>query len=69
VTPTLVRGRQWPADVERILGARSDWFGLPEANARTRAFYVALGFVPLEERTDIWGPGTPCLIFVKPLAG
>lgn len=35
--------------------------------ARTRAFYAALGFVPLEERTDIWGPDNPCLISVKAL--
>ena len=34
---------------------------------RTRAFYDAVGFLPLEERTDIWGPGNPCLILVKPL--
>jgi GNAT superfamily N-acetyltransferase len=36
---------------------------------RTRAFYAALGYVPLEERTDIWTPGNPCLISVKPLRG
>lgn len=35
--------------------------------ARTRAFYESLGFLPLEERTDIWGPENPCLIMVKPL--
>jgi GNAT superfamily N-acetyltransferase len=35
--------------------------------ARTRAFYAALGYLPLEERTDIWGPDNPCLISVKPL--
>jgi GNAT superfamily N-acetyltransferase len=35
--------------------------------ARTRAFYEAVGFLPLEERTDIWGPENPCLILVKPL--
>jgi len=35
--------------------------------ARTRAFYEALGFLPLEERADIWGPDNPCLISVKPL--
>jgi len=35
---------------------------------RTRAFYGACGFLPLEERTDIWGPENPCLISVKPLA-
>jgi GNAT superfamily N-acetyltransferase len=34
---------------------------------RTRAFYEAMGFVPLEERTDIWGPANPCLISVKVL--
>jgi ribosomal protein S18 acetylase RimI-like enzyme len=34
---------------------------------RTRAFYEAVGFLPLEERTDIWGPGNPCLILVMPL--
>jgi ribosomal protein S18 acetylase RimI-like enzyme len=34
---------------------------------RTRAFYEAVGFLPIEERTDIWGPENPCLILVKPL--
>ena len=34
---------------------------------RTREFYEGTGFVPLEERTDIWGPENPCLILVKPL--
>jgi N-acetylglutamate synthase-like GNAT family acetyltransferase len=41
--------------------------GVSGAYARTREFYVATGFVPLEERTDIWGPENPCLIMVKPL--
>ena len=36
--------------------------------ARTRAFYHGYGFLPLEERTDIWGPENPCLIMVKPIA-
>ena len=35
---------------------------------RTRAFYRSVGFVPLEERTDIWGPDNPCLIMVMPLS-
>jgi N-acetylglutamate synthase-like GNAT family acetyltransferase len=35
---------------------------------RTREFYEGTGFVPLEERTDIWGEQNPCLILVKPLA-
>jgi len=34
---------------------------------RTRNFYEAIGFVALEERTDIWGPDNPCLIMVTPL--
>ena len=42
--------------------------GGSEEYARTRAFYEAIGFLPLEERTDIWGPENPCLILVKPLA-
>ena len=34
---------------------------------RTRAFYAALGFHPLEETTAFWGEEDPCLIMVKPL--
>ena len=41
--------------------------GKSEEYGRTRAFYEAIGFLALEERTDIWGPGNPCLIMVKPL--
>jgi len=37
-----------------------------EGYARTRAFYRAIGFHPLEETTDLW-PGTPCLVLAKPL--
>jgi GNAT superfamily N-acetyltransferase len=32
--------------------------------ARTRAFYRGVGFLPLEETTELW-PGNPCLIMVK----
>ena len=38
-----------------------------EPYRRTRAFYAAVGFSPLEELTSIWGPENPCLIMVKPL--
>jgi ribosomal protein S18 acetylase RimI-like enzyme len=41
--------------------------GVSEEYARTRAFYESVGFLPLEERTDIWGADNPCLISVKPL--
>ena len=35
--------------------------------AGTRAFYQALGFVPLEEFKQIWDEENPCLILVKRL--
>jgi len=35
--------------------------------ARTRHFYEARGFRPLEESTKIWGEENPCLIMVKSL--
>ncbi len=33
--------------------------------ARTRAFYEAMGFRPLEEFTQVWGEQNPCLVMVK----
>ena len=42
--------------------------GDSEEYRRTRAFYEVRGYLPLEERIDIWGPANPCLIYVKPLA-
>jgi GNAT superfamily N-acetyltransferase len=38
-----------------------------EGYRQTRAFYAAMGFVPLEETTAFWGEKQPCLIMVKPL--
>ncbi|WP_419825670.1 hypothetical protein [Sphingomonas sp.] len=35
--------------------------------ARTRAFYEAIGFQPLEVFPTLWGDDTPCLLMVKPL--
>jgi ribosomal protein S18 acetylase RimI-like enzyme len=35
--------------------------------ARTRAFYSAMGFLPLEESTHLWGQDQPCLVMVKSL--
>jgi GNAT superfamily N-acetyltransferase len=35
--------------------------------ADTRAFYLALGFVPLFETTALWGPENPALVMAKPL--
>jgi GNAT superfamily N-acetyltransferase len=34
----------------------------------TRAFYLAMGFVPLMELPTLWSPEDPCLIMIKPLA-
>lgn len=40
----------------------------PDPNyAATRRFYEAVGFVPLEELPQVWGPENPCLIMVMPL--
>jgi GNAT superfamily N-acetyltransferase len=38
-----------------------------EGYAGTRAFYEAMGFVPLEVIPAVWGPEDPCLIMVRPL--
>jgi GNAT superfamily N-acetyltransferase len=38
-----------------------------EPYARTRAFYVAMGFRPLFETTALWGPENPALVLAKPL--
>jgi ribosomal protein S18 acetylase RimI-like enzyme len=35
--------------------------------AQTRAFYRALGFRPLEEFPELWGPANPCLQMIKGL--
>jgi len=39
-----------------------------EEYARTRAFYEALDFIPLEETTSFWGVDNPCLILVRILS-
>jgi GNAT superfamily N-acetyltransferase len=40
----------------------------PDANyARTRGFYEALGFIPIDETTAFWGDENPCLVMVKSL--
>ncbi len=38
-----------------------------EGYAKTRAFYKAQGFLPLEEIVDFWEKGCPSLFMVKPL--
>jgi ribosomal protein S18 acetylase RimI-like enzyme len=36
-----------------------------EDYARTREFYSALGFRPLQEFPELWGAGNPCLQMIK----
>lgn len=36
--------------------------------AATRAFYERMGFVPIEELPEVWGPENPCLLMLKPLS-
>jgi GNAT superfamily N-acetyltransferase len=48
----------------KTLSARS-----ADANyARTRAFYVGMGFVPLEEFPTLWNEQNPCLMLIKACA-
>jgi GNAT superfamily N-acetyltransferase len=40
----------------------------PDRNyARTRAFYLAMGFRPLEEFPELWGTANPCLQLIEGL--
>lgn len=45
----------------KTLGPSTD----DENYMKTRAFYSAMGFKPLEEIKAIWNEQNPCLIFVK----
>jgi ribosomal protein S18 acetylase RimI-like enzyme len=41
----------------------------PDKNyAKTRAFYMAMGFRPLEEFKTLWDENNPCLLMVKSLS-
>jgi ribosomal protein S18 acetylase RimI-like enzyme len=35
--------------------------------ARTRLFYEAVGFLPIEEFPNLWGPENPCIFMLRPL--
>ena len=48
--------------VKTLGPSRSD-----ENYVKTRAFYVAMGFTPLEEFIQIWDENNPCLILIKRL--
>lgn len=38
-----------------------------ESYEKTRRFYTAMGFLPLETIKELWGEDNPCLVMVKPL--
>lgn len=60
--------RDLAADGVRYLQVKTLGPSHPDAGyARTRKFYLAMGFEPLEEITGLWAPGNPCLIMVKPV--
>jgi GNAT superfamily N-acetyltransferase len=40
-----------------------------EGYQKTRAFYLGMGFVPLEEFPDLWGSHNPCWQLIKTLKG
>jgi ribosomal protein S18 acetylase RimI-like enzyme len=79
VSPALHRGGLGRALVERAcaiaaardaryvtaktLGPSADY----EPYEGTRTFWRAMGFVALEEFTEIWGPGSPALFMVRRL--
>jgi GNAT superfamily N-acetyltransferase len=56
------------ADGVTVLQVKTQGPSQPDEDyRRTRAFYLAEGFVPLEEIVGLWAEN-PCLIMVKPLA-
>jgi ribosomal protein S18 acetylase RimI-like enzyme len=57
------------ADGVRYLQVKTLGPSRADANyANTREFYLALGFVPIEEFLTLWNEGNPCLLLVKALA-
>ena len=59
--------RDLVADGVRLLQVKTLGPSDPDAGyARTRMFYQAMGFEPVEEITGLW-PGNPCLVMVKVL--
>ena len=54
-------------EVEYLQVKTLGWSHPSKHYASTRSFYGARGFRPLEELTELWGEGNPCLIMVKRL--
>ena len=67
----LERAEKWLAaenveylQVKTLAPSRPD-----DCYERTRSFYFAMGFRPLEELRDFWDANNPCLLMVKKLPG
>jgi ribosomal protein S18 acetylase RimI-like enzyme len=58
-----LRERQFEFLQVKTLSARHP----DEGYALTRAFYLSMGFRPLEEFPTLWGPQNPCLQLIKAL--
>jgi GNAT superfamily N-acetyltransferase len=57
------------AEGARLLSVKTLGASHPDTDyAATRAFYLAAGFLPVEEFAQIWGPDNPCLLMVKPIS-
>lgn len=48
----------------KTLSPSNNW----PAYESTRAFYISLGFKPLEEIPSLWGPESPCLQMIKKIS-
>jgi GNAT superfamily N-acetyltransferase len=59
--------RLGPAGVRLVVVKTLSASGESEEYERTRAFYLASGFLPLLELPELWGPENPCLLLVRPL--
>ena len=66
----LAQTEEWlKSDGVEYLQVKTLGSSRPDINyEKTRQFYEALGFLPLEEFETLWGEGLPCLQMVKKLS-
>jgi GNAT superfamily N-acetyltransferase len=60
---TFARGAGVPFLTVKTLSSRDP----DEGYARTRAFYAAVGFLPIDELPELWSPDNPAVIMLKVL--
>lgn len=65
----IAQGESWARSRNaRFLTVKTRGPSAPDANyEKTRAFYQAVGFVPVEEFPTLWDAANPCLFMVKSL--